>query len=286
MHVGSSIDRTALRWGFLDVSIGAQRTACGKQTPGAMFCFSEQTGIESGFVAVTCPQLGTIGRGAGRDDVDDAADGARSIQVAGTAADDFDAVNGELGLLLPMNPSADGVVEGHVVFSDQRAAGGGGTQAAQADALRGGIGHQRTGAAEQLDAGKLAQLIVHGDCGRIGERGLSEQARGCRAFQRAERRAIGGDGYLLGCGGEIEVDDLVLCQADCLLREPGRRNKNLAGIKALHIHLAGTIAASPQVAGGVRCRSSRQRSTVAISDRDGHGDCHILGGLCANSQRG
>ena len=130
-----------------------------------------------------------VGGGADRNDVDDAADGARSIEVAGAAADEFDGLDGELGLLLPVNPSAERVVERHIVFGDERAAGGGGTQAAQADALRGGIGDQRTGAAEELDAGKLAQLIVEGDGGGGAQRfavsrrvvaGLSSAPSGAR----------------------------------------------------------------------------------------------------------
>ena len=69
-----------------------------------------------------------------------------------------------------------------------------------------GIGHQRTGAAEQLDAGKLAQLVVQGDGGRGAQRLLREQARGRRAFQSAQRGAIGGDGDLLSRRGRLEAD--------------------------------------------------------------------------------
>ncbi len=72
-------------------------------------------------------------------------------------------MNGELGLLLPMNPSADRVVEGYVVVGDKRAAGGGGAETAQADALRCGIGDERTGAAKKFEAGNLADLAVEGN---------------------------------------------------------------------------------------------------------------------------
>ena len=71
-------------------------------------------------------------------------------------------LDGQLRLFLPVNPSADGIVQRHIVFSDQGAAGRGGTQAAQADSLRRGIGHQRTRPAEHLHAGKLAQFVVQG----------------------------------------------------------------------------------------------------------------------------
>ena len=85
--------------------------------------------------------------GADGDDVNDAADGAGTVKVAGAAADEFDGLDGELGLLLPVNPTAERVVERDIVFGDQSAAGRGGTEGAKADSLRGGIGDERTGAA-------------------------------------------------------------------------------------------------------------------------------------------
>ena len=141
------------------------------------------------------------GRGPGGDHVDDAANGARPVEIAGSAAHHFDIANGELRLLVPVDPSAQRIVERLIVFRDQSAAGGGGTEAAQADALRGGVGDQRTRSAVELHARKLAHLAVEGD-GRGGaERGLREQARGGRALQLAERRAIGGDRNFLGACG-------------------------------------------------------------------------------------
>ena len=211
--------------------------------------------------------------------VDDAADGAGAVEIAGAAAHQFDAVDGELGLLLPVNPSADGVVEGHIVFGDQRAAGGGGTEAAQADALRGGIGHQRTGAAEQLDAGKLAQLAIHGDRGRIGEGGLCQEARGYRTLKRTERRAIRGDRDLFGSRDGFQLNDFILRHADCLLRKSRSRHEQLASIKTFDIHPAIRIAATAQGPGGIFCRSSGQRSAMAVGDGDAHGDCDIFSGL-------
>ena len=103
-------------------------------------------------------------------------------------------MNGELGLLLPVNPAADGIVEGHVVVDDECAAGGGGAEAAQADSLGCGVGDERTGTAEELEAGNLADLAVESDGRRFAENALREEPRRRRAFKRAERRAVGSDG--------------------------------------------------------------------------------------------
>ena len=99
-----------------------------------------------------------------------------------------------------MNPAAERIVERDIVFGDQRAAGGGGTEGAKADSLRGRIGDERAGAAKQLDAGELAELIVECDAGGRAQRLGGEQAGGDWAFQSAERGAIGGDGDLFGLG--------------------------------------------------------------------------------------
>ena len=117
------------------------------------------------------------------ENVDHAADGARSVEVAGAAADELDVFDGELGLLLPVNPAAERVVERDIVFGDEGAAGGGGTEGAKADSLRSGIGDERAGAAKELDAGKLAQLVIEGDAGGGAQRLLGEKARGDGAFQ-------------------------------------------------------------------------------------------------------
>ena len=99
-----------------------------------------------------------------------------------------------------MNPAAERVVERDIVFGDQSAAGGGGTESAKTDSLRGGIGDERAGTAKELDAGQRAQLIVEGDGGGGAQGFAGEQARSDGALQDAERGAIGGDGDLLGFG--------------------------------------------------------------------------------------
>ena len=194
VDVAGCVDGAALGWGFLDEAVGAEQAAGSEHSPGAAVGLEQQAGVVGSFAAVAGTEFGLPGCWTDGNDVDDAADGAGTIEIAGAAADQFDALDGELGLLLPVNPSADGVVEGHIVVGNKRAAGGGGTEAAQADALRCGVGDERTGAAEELEAGNLADLAVEGDGRRVAESALREQPRGGGAFKRAERSAVGGDG--------------------------------------------------------------------------------------------
>ena len=118
---------TGPRWEgrFLDVAVGAERAAGGEQSPGSVFRFGERAGIVGAFAAVAGADFDEVGGRPDGDHVEHAADGAGTIEIAGAAADEFGALNSELGLLFPVNPSADGVVEGHVVLCDEGAAGGG-----------------------------------------------------------------------------------------------------------------------------------------------------------------
>ena len=82
-----------------------------------------------------------------------------------------------------MDPPANGIVERHIFHGEQGAAGGGGAEAAQAESLRGGVGDERAGAAEELDAGQLAELAIEGKGGGHGQSLLRELAGGDRAFK-------------------------------------------------------------------------------------------------------
>jgi hypothetical protein len=105
-----------------------------------------------------------------------------------------------------VNPSAEGIVKRHTIFDDQGAAGRGGPEAAQADALRGGVSHQRAGAPEKLHAWNLPQLAVESDGGSSAKRTLRKGAGGDRALQLPQRRAISGDGNLLSCPRRLKAD--------------------------------------------------------------------------------
>ena len=196
-----------------------------------------QQAVVVGAFATHCgTELDPVGRRAYGNHVDHAADGARSVEVADAAANKLNVADGELGLLLPVNPSAERIIERDIVLGNESAAGGSGTESAKADALRSGIGHERAGTAEKLDAGKLAQLVIEGEAGGGAQRLLSKQARSDRALQNAKRSAISGHGDLvdvrdrrrlgvrrgLGCGwslrwslsGECRENDGERCPAN------------------------------------------------------------------------
>jgi hypothetical protein len=170
MHVGGDVDGAALQGSFLDVAIGAEAPPEASNPQGPRF---RRERFRRRFLRRrSWSGVRTIGGGPHGDHVQHAADGAGTVEVAGAAAHEFGTLDGELRLLLPMNPSADGVVEGHIVLGDEGAAGRSGAEAAYADSLRGGIGNERTGAAEHFNAGQLAHLVVQGDGGHGAERGL------------------------------------------------------------------------------------------------------------------
>ena len=85
-----------------------------------------------------------------------------------------------MGLLGPVDVAAKGIVERGAVFEDKRAAGGGGAEAAERDALAGGVGDAGGCAAVELEAGVLAEGFVEGDGGVVveGFRGESEDGLG------------------------------------------------------------------------------------------------------------
>ena len=153
----------------LDVAIGACYAACAEQTPRAVFGLCQRAGVVGAFAAAGGAHFQLLGGGMCGNEADHAADGRRAVEVAGAAAHQFHAVDGECRLFEPVNPAADGIVERHVVHHKQCPAGGGGPQAAQADALRRGIGNERAGAAEGFNAGNLTHGAVECEAGALAE---------------------------------------------------------------------------------------------------------------------
>ena len=269
VNVGGTIDRAALRRGFLDVPVGAESAAGSEQAPGAALGLREQAVIECAFGAVAGPQFAEILGGPRRDQADHAAHGAGAVEVAGAAAHQFDALDRQFGLLLPVNPPSYGVVQRHVVLGDQGAAGGGGTEAAQADALRGGVGHQGAGAPEQLDAGKLTQPSVEGDGSRGVECLERKDAGGRRAFERIEGRAIGGDGHLLGAGRRLKPQGGPGVQHQGLGGKPLGGDAQMAGSGAANGQAAIGVGASEKLPAGALDGRSVKCRAAAIFNGDG-----------------
>jgi hypothetical protein len=142
------------------------------------------------------------------DHVDDAAKGAGAVEVGAAAGRDghgFDCFGGDF---VPVDPSAEGVIHGDVVLEDEGSAGRGGSESAQGDALTGRILNARTGAAEEFEAGLLAEFVVEGDGGIVGEVARAEGVDGVCRGGHLDGGARGRDGDLLADSGwmEDEVD--------------------------------------------------------------------------------
>ena len=71
----------------------------------------------------------------------DAADRVRAIQIAAAAAEHLDAIDGDLRQLVPVNPAAERVVQGYTIGEHERTARTGSPQPTQRDPLRGRIRH-------------------------------------------------------------------------------------------------------------------------------------------------
>ena len=142
VNVAVNIHRAALVGSFLDVPVGPDDAAGGQQSPRAVVGFGDEAVVAGAFRAVAGADLSEVCCGAHGDYVDDAADGAGAVEVAGAAADHLDALDGQLWLLLPVNPVGEGVVERNVILGDEGAAGGSGAESSEAQALGGGIGDE------------------------------------------------------------------------------------------------------------------------------------------------
>ena len=202
MHVRVHIYRPALPRSFLDVAVRAHQGSGDFPAPWAAPALGKHAlrvgvlpAVRGAYFERICGRLGDA-------EADHAANRARSIEVAGAAADQLHAAQGKLRLLLPVDPPAHRIVHRDIVFGHQRAARRRRAKPAQADALRRRIRHQRTGAAEQLHARQLPQLVVHGYGGRALQCRLRKLPRDRGALQLAQGRAIRRNGHLLdGCGG-------------------------------------------------------------------------------------
>ena len=91
---------------------------------------------------------------------------AAPVAVRPAAAQHLDAVQRSAGHPAPVDPSAEGIVHGDAVVEDEGAAGPAASEAAQRHALGRGVGDPAARAAEQREAGHVAQRVVeHGGGG-------------------------------------------------------------------------------------------------------------------------
>ena len=201
MDVGGGIDRAGDGGCGGDVAGGTVGVGGEELGPAVVGCVGAQAVGGGGLAAAEGIEVEARCGGVGRDDVDDAAEGGRAVEVGAAAGGDGDGVDGEGGDLVPVDPAAEGVVEGGVVGEDEGAAGGGGAEAAQRDALAGGVLHARAGAAVEFEAGLLAQLVVELGGGIVVELLRGEGVEGVCGCGEIERGAGCGDDDLLGDRG-------------------------------------------------------------------------------------
>jgi hypothetical protein len=101
-----------------------------------------------------------LGDGAGAE-VDDAAQRVVPPHAGAAAPHHLDLVQPEQRHPVPVHPAPEGIIDGDIVEQDERAAPATGPNAAEGDALGGGVGHHAGGAAEQAEARHLAKQVVH-----------------------------------------------------------------------------------------------------------------------------
>ena len=89
-------------------------------------------GVFGGPCEVECKA--ELWRGHDGDQRDDAADGARAVEICCAAAQEFHVVEREQGELVPVDPAAEGVVERDFIGDDEGAAGGRAAKPAQREA--------------------------------------------------------------------------------------------------------------------------------------------------------
>ena len=99
----------------------------------------------------------------------------------------------------PVHPAAEGIVEGHAVVEHEGAAGPAAPEAAQGHALGGGVGDAAARAAEQGEAGDVAQRVVEDGGGGGGEVSGGHDVDAGRGLAQPLRPAAG-DRHLLAEG--------------------------------------------------------------------------------------
>ena len=117
-----------------------------------------------------------------REQSDGAAHGAIAEDAGGGAARNLrasDFVGYELG---PVDPAAEGIVGGNAVPKNEGPAGAGRSDAAQGDALRGGVGGHAGRPAEEAEARDVAQTVVQIGPGTLLQGGVIQRGHVGRGF--------------------------------------------------------------------------------------------------------
>jgi len=201
VDVGGGVDRAGDGGRGGDVAGGAEEV-CGEElAPAVVGCIGAEAVGGGVLAAAEDVEVKAGSGGVGGDDVDDTAESGGAVEVGAAAGGEGDGVDGLGGDLVPVDPAAEGIVEGCVVGEDEGAAGSRGAEAAEGDALAGGVLHAGAGAAVELEAGLLAELVVELGGRVVVELARGEGVEGVGGCRKVEGGAGGGDSDLLGDGG-------------------------------------------------------------------------------------
>ena len=133
--------------------------------------------------------------------LDDAAERRAAVQVGGPALQDLDPLDRGPGNAAPVDPAAEGVVQGHAVEEDERAAGPARPHAAKRRALRRGVGDPAARPPEQGEPGHLPQRVVEGQRGARGDVRPAEDDDPLGGVAQPRLGPARGDGHLLASRG-------------------------------------------------------------------------------------
>jgi hypothetical protein len=130
VDVGGCVDRAGDGGCGGDVAGGAVGVGGEELGPAVVGCVGAKVEVGGGLAATEDVGVEARGGGVGGDDVDDAAEGGGAVEIGAAAGGEGDGVDRFGGDLVPVDPAAEGVVEGRVIGEYEGAAGGGGTEAA------------------------------------------------------------------------------------------------------------------------------------------------------------
>ena len=91
MNVACDIDGAALPGSLLDIAIGSDNASGCQHAPRPLLGLKTESFVVGALRTAAALEFSEIGSGPRRHQIDDAADGARSVEIAGAAAHQFDA---------------------------------------------------------------------------------------------------------------------------------------------------------------------------------------------------
>ena len=257
-RAGRNVDRSGCFWSRHGIAIGrlSVRRAAGHPAR------PRQSGVERDAARTTGPAVepGLRALGRARRQTNDPAERVVAVEIAGRAAHHVDLLEGRRRHAVPRNPAAERIVQRHVVGNDERPARSRRRQAAQRDALGGGIGDRRRRSTEETEAGHQPQLIVEPQRRRLRER-RSIDRRHAAVEGKAGGGRVGRHGHAFGYGLRLQDD-----------RDGRRRSRKAAHVRGesrrLHPQRDDAGRARPGYAPGAVV--GRPRRGAAGGAGDGH----------------